>query len=103
MRACVESAPLLATTPGQSDPTAKNRLAMATPRAPDASRARRDQVMLRILPVDPEAFLRKASEEDRERDAGDDPDREHRPPERIAPVHERAAARPQECVDDGAG
>src|SRR5208282_5426234 len=43
--AWVDSAPTPLSAYGQSAPTAKNRLATITPRAPDASRATIDQVM----------------------------------------------------------
>src|SRR4051812_12357732 len=49
MSAWVERAPRPAFTAGQSAPTAKNRLATATPRAPEGCRATRDQVIAPIL------------------------------------------------------
>src|SRR5207248_1037242 len=45
--ACVESAPTPLCACGQSAPTAKNRVAMATPNTPLASRATMDHVMRR--------------------------------------------------------
>src|SRR5260221_3375687 len=45
--ACVESAPMPLCACGQSAPTAKKRVAMATPNAPLASRAMMDHVMRR--------------------------------------------------------